>query len=78
MSFRYHKFVIIEIIWNMEQKTIYVAPEAKLRNTAMRCSILVGSNEQSQEQTKPTEAKPTTPGFSFGDARIRKSNSLGF
>lgn len=63
---------------NMEQKTFYVAPEAKLSAARIRCSILVGSNGQGQtSQEGGQDARPSTPPFEFGDARARKG-SLSF
>jgi hypothetical protein len=69
---------------NMEQKTFYVAPEAKFSAARIRCSILVGSNGQGQT----SEVKPSTGGNSGsvsepsipinGEARSRGTNSLGF
>ncbi len=63
----------------MEQKTFYVAPEAKLRAARIRCSILAGSN--------PSEVKPSTggnhgsadePSIPIHDDEARARKSLGF
>lgn len=64
---------------NMEQKAFYVVPETELRAAKIRCSILAGSNGQNSE-VKPTSPSSSASGdnVGFGDARVRKSDVLGF
>ena len=65
----------------MEQKTFYVAPEAKLRAARIRCSILAGSGNQTSEAnehgTNPNVNGDSMPWGNGGGAKERK-NSLSF